>query len=608
MPERRDRIKPGIDGDYHRNQHACAVRKSSPNLTGDTNFKGFATDRLRDDNPSRVDLLGFADIVAAVESTITRDELLPVTVGVNAPWGGGKTTVLHLLQEKLQQREDVIVVSVSPWEYDRTTDAKASLIGAVLDRIAERAESDKTVGDAVIARVAELRKRINVAKAIRLAATSALTMTLPNLTALASIFDSGAESENPTLEGFRAQFGALLSEESLKDINHVVVLVDDLDRSLPDMVVETLEAIKLFLSVDRMAFVIAADEENVARAIGLKLESTGQPTTAHQYLEKIVQIPFRIPALSRELTEEYLALLMIDSEDDLENLVQQVRDSRENRSTLAARFDGLIAEDSKPDVQLAERLAPILHHHTQGNPRRLKRFLNAMWVRIAFAGMRGVDLEADACAKLMVAELLYPEFFSQMIGWLASGTLEENVGDIENGEGDYPQQIFEWGRLDPSLANSKLTDYALLAASLRGDTVEEAALPSQLRALADALTNDSAIVRNRALSEASELETEARSLLARHVAHQLRLQRVVERQQALAESLSGLANEPSIAMTAAEELAMMDPAMVQTPVPIALLAKNQPAEFKEFVSSLSTDTSVQERTRLAAFEALKAAD
>ena len=62
---------------------------------------------LRDDNPSEVDLLGFEDVVDVVESIVARAYLDPVTVGVNAPWGGGKTTVLQLLsaRERLTPEE-----------------------------------------------------------------------------------------------------------------------------------------------------------------------------------------------------------------------------------------------------------------------------------------------------------------------------------------------------------------------------------------------------------------------------------------------------------------------------------------------------------------------
>ena len=72
---------------------------------------------LRDDNPSEVDLLGFEDVVDVLESIVTRADLDPVTVGVNAPWGGGKTTVLQLLKRRLDAREDIFCLLVSPWEY-----------------------------------------------------------------------------------------------------------------------------------------------------------------------------------------------------------------------------------------------------------------------------------------------------------------------------------------------------------------------------------------------------------------------------------------------------------------------------------------------------------
>lgn len=568
---------------------------------------GFEAMPLRDDNPSPIDLLGFDDIVAAIASTITREDLNPITVGVNAPWGGGKTTVLQLLQTHLGARDDVLVVYVSPWEYDRNTDTKAALIGAVLGRLDSAIRGDESTLESVRRRLGDLRERINLTKAVKLAATSALTMTLPNIEALTSLFDDSGKGTDPTLQGFREQFAELLSSPALAYVKEVVVLVDDLDRSLPDTVVETLEAIKLFLSVDKMAFVIAADEDNVALAIGRRLESTGQPTTARQYLEKIVHIPFRIPALSRDRTEEYLALLMLSGVVDIKALIERLTATRGDGTSLAARLEDLVPDTGRPDVELAERIAPILHRHTQGNPRRLKRFLNALWVRTAFARTRGVDLEPDACAKLMVAELLHPDLFAQMLGWLASGTLSDNVADIEDGKGDHAEQVFEWGRLKPPLTTIDLAAYLLLAASLRGDTVEEAALPPELRQLASGLTGDSAVMRDGALKDAASLDVSQRSVLARHVATQLRHQRTPERQKALAESLSGLADEPAVAMTAAEELALMDPAAVLPPVPFALLAKKQPAEIIEVLRRWTQDQEVGERTRQAAAEAMKGA-
>lgn len=105
------------------------------------------------------------------------------------------------------------------------------------------------------------------------------------------------------------------------------------------------------------------------------------------------------------------------------------------------RLGDLVPESARSDVELAERLAPILHRHTEGNPRRLKRFLNALWLRTAFAKTRGVELEPDARAELMIAELLYPDLFAQMLGWLAAGTLSDSLADIEAAKAITPNKF-----------------------------------------------------------------------------------------------------------------------------------------------------------------------
>ena len=54
------------------------------------------------------------------------------------------------------------------------------------------------------------------------------------------------------LRKFRKAFEDLLSNS--------FVLVDDLDRCLPETAIQTLEAIRLFVSLPKTAFVIGADE------------------------------------------------------------------------------------------------------------------------------------------------------------------------------------------------------------------------------------------------------------------------------------------------------------------------------------------------------------
>ncbi len=564
---------------------------------------------LRDDNPSEVDLLGFEDVVDMVESIVTRADLDPVTVGINAPWGGGKTTVLQLLKRRLDERENIFCLLVSPWEYDNKTDPTTALIDEVLSGLDAKLEEGKTLGDKMKDALKKLRRRVTFAKAVKLAAATALTVTLPAASSLIDLFDTDKPSDDvppdPTLQGFRKQFAEIMDSEDLKPLERVVVLVDDLDRSLPDTVVETLEAIKLFLSVKKMAFVIAADEENVANAIGRRLATTGQPITARLYLEKIVQVPIRVPTLSRDQTEEYLALLMLADLPRIDEAISKVKETRPAKpNELAHRLGDTLPTERLSEVQLAESLTPLLHRYTLGNPRRIKRFLNAYWLRMSFASRRGVDLQPDALAKLMLAELYMPDLFGQLLAWLAAGVVADKVAEIEGGTGEHSAGVRDWGELPPKLPTVDRAQYLLLAAALRGETIEEAALPPVLRDLASRLASASQGTRHEACTSALKLEVAEQVAVIRYLASSLRQQGMPDTQKALSESISALAVAPGAAATAVEELRRMRYSMITAAIPIALIIHNKPTEFRTLIEEWRNSPEVSDTTRRACDEAL----
>ena len=92
-----------------------------------------------------------------------------------------------------------------------------------------------------------------------------------------------------------------------------VVFVDDLDRCLPEKAVQMLELIKTVFNIESFAFVLALDDEVIERGIGHRYQAYNfagkkpeMPITGFEYLEKIVHVPFRLPALTRYHAEAFV--------------------------------------------------------------------------------------------------------------------------------------------------------------------------------------------------------------------------------------------------------------------------------------------------------------
>ena len=186
-----------------------------------------------------------------------------------------------------------------------------------------------------------------------------------------------------------------------------------------------------------MSFVIAADEDRVADAIATRFSSRSSSEQkgeepAKLYLHKIVQTTFPIPALSRFDTQAFILLLQLQQSLDKEAVQPLIEGCAELRRSGGNLDDLTITDgiDAAEPLALASRLTPILYEKLQGNPRRIKRFLNDVRVRQAIAARRGIDLETAVVAKLMLLEKLLADDFNLLLDWLAQGSLRDRLGMI----------------------------------------------------------------------------------------------------------------------------------------------------------------------------------
>ena len=411
------------------------------------------------DNETQVDLLNSEAIAKTIVKLITERPDHPITIGVHGDWGAGKSSVLEMIEAGLSDQEDVVVIKFNGWRFQGFEDAKISLIEGIVTELVEKRSLFTKAKD----EVTDIYKRIDWLKVAKKAGGLALTAftgipsteivqtviaglehiikdpskfsTKENieglLTGAKSILKPKEDSKNIPKEigEFRKSFDTLLKKAGIKQL---IVLVDDLDRCLPDTAIETLEAIRLFVFTTKTAFVVAADEGMIEYAVRRHFpdfsETTNAQTYSRNYLEKLIQVPFRIPVLGETETRIYVTLLLVGSElkegdSDFEKLIRVARERLKKPWESSPLDSAAIREalgDKAAKVQnallISDQIGPILANGTKGNPRQIKRFLNTLILRQRTADARGFGdlINLSVLAKLMIAERFLPRLFEQI--------------------------------------------------------------------------------------------------------------------------------------------------------------------------------------------------
>jgi len=409
------------------------------------------------DNETDIDLLYYEAISKTVVSLLDSADETALTVGVHGDWGAGKSSILKMLEAEYADKEEVLCVVFNGWLFQGFEDTKAVLIETIIEKLLEKRGLSAVAKD----KANNLLKRINWMKVARKMGGLAFTATtgIPTMDQLEGILatakgfvgkasefsaediegfisntegylkDSEPDTVPSQIHKFREEFSDLLSEAK---IDRMIVVVDDLDRCLPKTSIETLEAIRLFLFVPGAAFVIAADEAMIEYAVKKHFPdlplSQGPASYAQNYLEKLIQVPFRLPPLGYVETRTYITLLMTQKNLGTENenflklkeIAKEVLrrpwvDNGFSREEIAKKL-GEVPREVEDALNLANQISPMLTDGARGNPRQIKRFLNAMTLRLAIAERRGIadEIKIPILAKLMLAERFDPDLYGKI--------------------------------------------------------------------------------------------------------------------------------------------------------------------------------------------------
>jgi predicted KAP-like P-loop ATPase len=479
------------------------------------------------------DFLNYGEVAQLAIELISDKSMLPLSIGVFGTWGTGKSTLLNLIEHGLVEENSAdrtnetgryLVVRFDAWLYQGYDDARAALMEVIARELLKAADGNATV----LAKAKSFLSRIDYFRLIGLLAEGgAALMGYPTFGAIArgvsatgDILDgrgdvsdldalraSCSEARDNTkgllrpkekrtppeeISAFRSEFGEILDglEKTL------VVFVDNLDRCLPRQTIQTLEALRLFLFLPNSAFVVAADEGMVRHSVAGFFRDL-DPRHVTDYLDKLIQVPIRVPKPGVQEVRAYLYMLFAKAShlDDAKleslrvalesNLQQAWRDRPITKDQAIATIGVDPAGEASRGLELADRIAPLLASSSRvaGNPRIIKRMLNIVRMRSGVARRRNMPIDEAVIAKLALFERCTDESATAELYRLINeagngkpevlGRLEAAGSDIDLIRDACPEAwkqkpdvvafVAEWVSLEPPLADTDLRAAAYLS-------------------------------------------------------------------------------------------------------------------------------------------------
>ena len=444
------------------------------------------------DIETTTDYLHFSIVSKTVADLIIDSGDNPISIGVSGSWGVGKSSMVKMIGKDLKEQsgEDnkYIFLEFNAWLYQGYEDAKSALIQSVTMKLAEEIKKQGIKeNDKLGKKFKRFLKRINWFQVSKLALplfagfipgaapvgvianfanaiksswnnrdkkaenseaiNTAIEGLAPELESLLNDNEDVAEPITKQIEEIRKEFEEILGQLKVK----LVVLVDDLDRCLPETAISTLEAMRLLLFVNRTAFIIAADEEMIRNGVrahfnGVEL-SDGLVTS---YFDKLIQVPIKIPHLGIAEVKVYIVLLFMELEVRRNRLKQEMFSDAQNKLSnllfkawedditvdkIEAVFDGTTKAIMKESVSIADQLAGILvsADNIEGNPRLIKRLLNALEIRKKVAKFSGMTLDSGVLIKMLLFERCASEG--------AFDYLDKEVASAVDGKPEFIQKL-----------------------------------------------------------------------------------------------------------------------------------------------------------------------
>ena len=225
-------------------------------------------------------------------------------MGIDSPWGTGKTTFIKMWVKKLEieynssgKKEDkVFPIYFNAWENDFHGDPLSAIVGELEKHIS-------TIENA---------NREDIKTTFGLLGNNIVKLVTRGVVDLKEIKDTLDKRKDRELFINYKEYEDLKNNilKNLKDIKvelgvkKVIFFIDELDRCRPDYAVQTLEKIKHFFDVEDYVFVLALDKKQLSHSVATIY---GEGMDSEGYLRRFIDLDYSLPEANKE---DYLNYLM----------------------------------------------------------------------------------------------------------------------------------------------------------------------------------------------------------------------------------------------------------------------------------------------------------
>lgn len=245
------------------------------------------------------DFLNRKAFVDVIVSLIEANIKPPYSIGIYGDWGSGKTSVMRLIKERIEELGKYRIIWFDAWEYENEANLVYPLVRLIQNELPENKrqqveESVERLGTVIFKGVMGL-----ALKGVTLG-----TLSLKELEEYEAdyikkhtkMFNAWIDQVSKVKEEFEKLIKTACEpkKEGEEKKECLVIFIDDLDRCLPENSIKILESIKNIFTKGDCIFILGVDKKTIARVIEARYPPL-EEGEGKNYLDKIVSFSFDVP-------------------------------------------------------------------------------------------------------------------------------------------------------------------------------------------------------------------------------------------------------------------------------------------------------------------------